>query len=234
MDNNSIQDILDKENLKNENINKHSRISQDNINIDNSKKIDERDASSGILDMSANGNAYNTDGRMVGQWESRYVNDPKARKIQKIEAIYLALLICSSLLLLVLNYNGFLSSFFYVPDEKEFAFSRIVTCTICGLFGGTVFDIKWFYRSIARGFWNKDRIYWRIFSPIISLAFAFCLGSILNENIITLGNGFSAATIGFLAGYFSDEAAGKMAEVAKVLFNTNANKEEKNKNIDYE
>ena len=35
------------------------------------------------------------------------------------------------------------------------------------------------------------------------------------------GDGFSAATLGFLAGYFSDEAVGKMAEVAKVLFNTN-------------
>lgn len=172
-----------------------------------------------------------TDERKQGDWKSRY--EEKARRIQIIEALYLFLLVVLSFTLMLLNFNGALCNMFKILEESKLVFSRMFYCVICGLLGGCIFDIKWFYKSISHGYWNEDRIYWRFFTPIISLSFAFCLACIFEDNIIKLGSGFSASTIGFLAGYFSDEAVGKMAEVAKVLFNTNNSSDkdkEKNEN----
>lgn len=160
-----------------------------------------------------------TDERPQGHWASRYP-DKIVRRTQKIEAIYLVLLVFVSFTVIFFNYTGIIENWFNIPEDKQLHLSRMITCVTCGLLGGTIFDMKWFYKSIAHGYWNIDRIYWRIFTPIISLSFAFCLASIFSDNIIIHGDGFSAATLGFLAGYFSDEAVGKMAEVAKVLFNT--------------
>lgn len=170
------------------------------------------------------------DGRKVGDWKSRYYEDKKCKKMIYRDAIFLTCLILISLSLLLLNYLGIISSCLNIPEEKEIIFSRMFTCTTSGLLGGTIFDIKWFYRSVARGMWNADRFWWRIFSPIISLCFALILGCILNENIIVYGSGFLAASLGFLSGYFSDKAAGKMAEVADVLFNTNKKESDNNEN----
>lgn len=161
-----------------------------------------------------------TDERCQGDWKSRY-SKKKVRIIQIIEAIYLFLIVTVSFVAIFLNYTGALENWFNISDAKQTYFSRVLTCAICGLLGGDIFDMKWFYKSIAHGFWNLDRIYWRIFTPIISMSFAFCLACIFSDNIIIHGDGFSASTLGFLSGYFSDEAVGKMAEVAKVLFNTN-------------
>jgi len=128
-----------------------------------------------------------------------------------------------------LNYIGCFEEWFKISEDKQLYFSQIITCSLCGLLGGAIFDMKWFYKSVAHGFWNEDRIYWRLFTPIISLSFAFCLACIFKNNIVLYGDEFSAATLGFLSGYFSDEAVGKMAEVAKVLFNTNTKNEESTK-----
>lgn len=164
--------------------------------------------------------AGKTDERGQGDWKSRY-SDKRVRITQILEASYLLFIEVISFVALFLNYIDILESWFSIPEAKQLYFSRMFICAICGLLGGTIFDMKWFYKSIAHGFWNIDRIYWRIFTPVISLSFAFCLACIFSDNIIVHGNGFSAATLGFLSGYFSDEAVGKMAEVAKVLFNTN-------------
>lgn len=161
-----------------------------------------------------------TDERDQGEWKSRY-SGTTARKWQIVEAIYIFIMVVLSFVVLVLNYNSCFQQWLCVPEDKQLYFSRIVTCASCGMLGGAIFDMKWFYKSVAHGFWNEDRVYWRIFTPIISLSFAFCLACIFRDNIVVYGDGFSAATLGFLAGYFSDEAVGKMAEVAKVLFNTN-------------
>lgn len=178
-----------------------------------------------LIDDNQNDEPY-TDGRKKGEWQSRYAKIfPKVFHI--IEALYLFILYVSSFTLIVLNYKGLIVELLNISPEKSVIFTRMFYCCISGLLGGTVFTTKWFYRSIARGYWNIDRIYWRLFTPLISLVFAFALGCILNESIIH-GDGFSAASLGFLSGYFSDQAAGKMSEVATVLFqNTLKDKDKK-------
>ena len=160
-----------------------------------------------------------TDERKQGEWKTRYT-DNRAIWRQRIEAIYIMMVIIASFVILLLNYNGVLQSWFCIPNEKQVGFSRLIICSICGLLGGAIFDLKWFYKSIAHGFWNQDRTYWRLFTPVISLGLAFCLACVFSDSVINNGSGNTAATLGFLSGYFSDEAVGKMAEVAKVLFNT--------------
>ena len=172
-----------------------------------------------------------TDERKQGDWKSRY-SGTTAQKWQIVEAIYVLFMVVLSFVVLLLNYNGCIQKWLGISEDQQLFFSRIVTCSVCGLLGGSIFDMKWFYKSVAHGFWNEDRLYWRIFTPIISLSFAFCLACIFKDNIVVYGNGFSAATLGFLAGYFSDEAVGKMAEVAKILFNTNSKPEEKDNKSD--
>lgn len=167
-----------------------------------------------------------TDEREQGTWKTRY-DDKKVITFHVIEAIYLLIMVIISFVLLLLNYMGKFNTWFGIEGNEALLFSRMVSCVACGLLGGTIFDIKWFYKSIAHGYWNADRIYWRLFTPIISLSFAFCLACIFSDNIIVYGSGFTASTLGFLTGYFSDEAVGKMAEVAKVLFNTNKKETDK-------
>lgn len=170
-----------------------------------------------LIDDKQNDEPY-TDGRKKGEWQSRYTEKlPKVFHV--LEAVYLFILYISSFALIILNYKGCIAEFLNISPEKSVIFTKMFYCCISGLLGGTVFTTKWFYRSIARGYWNIDRIYWRLFTPLISLVFAFALGCILNESII-YGDGFSAASLGFLSGYFSDQAAGKMSDVATVLFQT--------------
>ena len=124
-----------------------------------------------------------------------------------------------SLLVIFLCYLDILPSLFHLPEEKMLTFNKMVICMSAGLLGGTINNIKWFYHSIARGFWNEDRKFWRFFTPYVSLVLAFIISCILSDQAIINGSTFSAVTVGFLSGYFSDQAAGKMAEVAAVLFN---------------
>lgn len=176
---------------------------------------------------SPNNNESYADGRAIGEWKSRYP-DTEARIFHILETIYLLILYTVSFVLLIMNYKGILVKFLNFSPDRTLICTRIFYCGIAGLLGGTVFTTKWFYRSIARGIWNIDRIYWRLFTPIISLVFAFALGCILKENLIH-GDGFSAVSLGFLSGYFSDQAAGKMSEVASLLFQTSKDRDKDSK-----
>lgn len=164
-------------------------------------------------------NFSNTDDRKKGVWKTRYPNKC-ARQRQFFEAAYLFVLFLISLSIIFLCYLDVLSECLHIPEAKILTFNKMATCMASGLLGGTINNIKWFYHSVARGFWNEDRKYWRFFTPYVSLVLAFIISCILSDTTIINGSGFSAVTVGFLAGYFSDQAAGKMAEVAAVLFNT--------------
>lgn len=172
-------------------------------------------------------NFSNTDNRDKGDWETKY-NNKKARVFQAFEAAYLFALLVSAVFAIVFSYLDGFTSWLHIPDSKAVVFNRMIVCVSSGLLGGTANNIKWFYHCVARGYWHVDRRYWRIFTPFVSLIMAFVISCIFSDTMIVNGSGFTAVTVGFLAGYFSDEAAGKMAEVAQVLFNTKTNIEAKN------
>ena len=50
-----------------------------------------------------------------------------------------------------------------------------------------------FFRAVSSGMWNKDRVFWRFFSPIVSIAFALVIGAIFSDNIMSVDSfGLSA------------------------------------------
>ena len=76
----------------------------------------------------------------------------------------------------------------------------------------------------ARGYWTQDRRYWRIFSPWVSACIAVVVGCMVVSGYINADQNPSIAVgtcIGFISGYFADEAVGKMSEVAIALFGSN-------------
>jgi len=159
------------------------------------------------------------DGRTAFEWDSKY--DDKARKRMAKEAIYIAAVFILSFVLLFLNYRGVLSRWLSRDEETLLTIEYIAYFSIAGLLGGNVFGIKFFYRAVARGSWHMDRIYWRIFSPFVSMAVALIVGVMISTGILAVHNDTTnlwAIAFGFFAGYFADEAVGKMYDIATLLF----------------
>lgn len=168
------------------------------------------------------------DERPVGNYKSRY-SEKKTRFKQWFEGIYIFSLISLSLIIIGCTYNGYITSLFEMPEIRAIPANRMLYCISAGLLGGAAFDMKWFYKSIAHNCWNEDRVFWRIFSPFISVILAFVMACALSNNLI-YGDGYTAIVIGFSAGYFSDLAAGKMYEVANVIFSSVPHEDKNNKN----
>lgn len=163
------------------------------------------------------------DDREKYEWQSKYKQSVKDSRNpiceMRKEAIYLLILLLVAFLVILANYKGWITNLLGVPTEDVFKVQRIIWCLCAGLIGGTTFSIKIFYRAVARGQWNLDRRYWRLFSPVISVSVtsvvaAFMIDKVLDSHI------YWTYTIGYFAGYFSEHAVGKMYDIAVVLFST--------------
>jgi len=161
-----------------------------------------------------------TDGRKQYHWQSGYPET--ARRQQLREAVFLFVMYIVSFLLLFLTCDGFIFSHLPVSEKSIECLRRYAYYSSAGLLGGVIFDMKHFYRVVARGYWNWDRIYWRIMSPFIAMGIALVVGAMIDSSIMKLAEqpikGAAMVSIGFIAGYFADDAVSKMAEVASVIF----------------
>ena len=155
------------------------------------------------------------DGREKGSYESRYKNKECQKEIKR-DALYISILLALSMILIFLNFLNFFENILGLSGDKSIIFHKVVYCVTSGLLGGSTFGMKYFYRVVARGFWNEDRVYWRIFSPWIAVALSIVMAAIMIKDVSS--SSALAITIGFLTGYFSDEAVSKMYDVACILF----------------
>ncbi len=193
-------------------------VENDTVQEDNAEEEVQDTTVRDVIDANVN-----TDGRKPYEWKSKYPNE--ARGEMKREAIYIGLVLIVSLLGLFLNWCGLFSCWFGVADSRIAPFEGIVFYFFAGLMGGTIFGIKYFYRVIARGYWTQDRKYWRVFSPWISSCVALVVGCMVVSGYINSARTPSTATgicIGFISGYFADEAVGKMTEVAIALIGSSS------------
>lgn len=172
------------------------------------------------------------DGRSVGEWSSRYLGRAWFQIIIEFALLFAYLLIANYLLLEAITEkpeantrNGFIySSLFdvYVAEDK----AKWIALAIAGFVGGTVFDLKWMYHSVARGIWNVDRCLWRIIVPfnsaMVSLftGFLFASGSIPFLKNESFDNYYVLLGFGFVFGYFSDNILAAMQNLAKKAFGT--------------
>ena len=182
----------------------------------------------------------NTDGRKQYDWESKYPEC--AQKEMKKEAIYIAIILIIAFSLLIFIVGGLIDkvgNLIGLEAKKTASLEWVIIYIFSGyLLGGTIFGLKYFYRVVSRGYWSQDRKYWRFFSPWISACVAFVVGCMVLSGYInaTQTQSFAAEIcVGFITGYFADEAVGKMSEVATALFGSNSktdpNKVDSNSNV---
>lgn len=166
-----------------------------------------------------------TDNRALYDYASRWPEN--ARKAQRGEGIYLAVLGVLSLGALL----GTLLATNVADAPRTLPCLSAVFFT--GLLGGTVFSVKWWYHSIARGIWHVDRRAWRIAVPWQGAIVAMFMHVLFKSDLLGILNPAALDKIhnilafGFIVGYFSDSAIAKLAEIADSLFGTTRGGREK-------
>lgn len=186
--------------------------------------MNNKDIENELNDQSTSDTSFNTsdntDGRKQYEFKSKYPDD--IQKEIKEEGRILFLLLFLALTILLVNYIGFFHSFFDCgADSQHIEIQRYVYYSIAGMLGGIIFGMKYYYRVVARGYWHQDRKAWRLMSPFIAMVIAFITGTLIESGFFggeTPKSSAAIVSIGFLAGYFADEAVGKMYEVANVIF----------------
>src|SRR5260221_7040917 len=99
-----------------------------------------------------------TDGRLKGNWKSRY--EAEALSHIKWEQKYLLLLLFTCLFVpLVL---GVISNEWLATSPAKYQnLKKYLFGLFGGTLGGTLFSMKWLVHSVAKDTWNYDRQLWR-------------------------------------------------------------------------
>lgn len=141
-----------------------------------------------------------------------------------IEGLYLLAILAALPVAFISVWNESLRSLVGVSQHEYKTFQTAAYAVLGGVLGGTLFDLKWLYHSVARGTWHRDRLLWRIFTPMISGGLAFALVTLMASGIWPLLNTTKlrlppvVVGTGFLVGYFSDIAIGAATNLAQRLF----------------
>ena len=163
------------------------------------------------------------DGREPGDWKTRYT-DPVARRAIFFESCYLAVLLFSAPIIVLVFWLEHPKNWLHLSDEKYRTLFRYAIAWFSGTLGGTLFDIKWLYHSVAKYKWNRDRRLWRVFTPHISGALSCAVVTLISSGILRVFDHRATESpslvfaLAFLVGYFSDNTIAKLAEVAGTLF----------------
>ena len=177
--------------------------------------------------------ANSTDGRQLLDWQSRYT-DSAARKAIQGEAFYLAAIFFGVPLLVVVLWLEYPKNWLCITDEKYQMLFVYSLAWLGGTFGGTMFDIKWLYHSVAKQIWHLDRRLWRVFTPHISGGLAFVVVALISSGLLRVFDRCATESkslvfgLAFLVGYFSDNSIGKLAEVAGTIFGSVRTDKKKN------
>ena len=162
-----------------------------------------------------------TDGRAKYEWGSRY-KDCRGRIF--LEAAYVALLILALPMALVITYLGLPAQWLHLEGPRASVAQHFALVWLAGCLGGTLFTTKWLYHSVANGYWNADRLLWRIFTPPLSAGIAMAVILLVQSRILPIlstevtASDSGAVAIAIFVGYFSDRAAGRLNELAAKLF----------------
>ncbi len=169
-------------------------------------------------------------GRKPGEWRSKY-REPDAQRGIRFEAGYLAVLLLGVPMAIAILWLDYPKHWLGVSDHKYKGILRYGTAWLSGSLGGTLFDVKWLYHSVARQIWHEDRRLWRLFTPHISGGLAFAFIALISSGMLRIFDRQAVESlslvvgVAFLVGYCSDSAVGKLIEIAETLFGASRGKE---------
>jgi len=165
-----------------------------------------------------------TDFRERLEWHSNY-SEPEARLGITIDAAYIGAVFVLVVAFFLILWLGYPKKWFGISDRQYTPIFFYGLAWLSGTLGGTLFDLKWLYHSVAKGWWNLDRRLWRIFTPHISGGLSFAVIALMSAGVIRVFDSAAIKSsyptvvgIGFLVGYFSDSAIAKLSELADTLF----------------
>jgi len=164
-----------------------------------------------------------SDARPIGEWKTRYA-EREAQLAIRTEFLYLIGLFGLHFLLLFLLWANYLTSWLGLVGVEVTTFKCFVCSILGGMFGGTLFSMKWLYHTVAKNIWNRDRRLWRLLTPLLSLGLSFGFVALIYSDIVKLFNPellqrpIAVYGLGFIVGYFSDSAAAKLAEISATIF----------------
>lgn len=163
--------------------------------------------------------AINKDGRSPYEWDTKY--PPEAIKMIIQDTVYVSIIFLSALGASFICASGVLATDWQLNEST----CKYLQYAFPGLLGGITFGMKYLYRTVARGYWHRDRRVWRVLSPWIALSVSFAIGIMVEAGLFSSSTGelptyveAKRVGIGFLSGYFADQAVGKMCDLADVLF----------------
>lgn len=164
------------------------------------------------------------DGRKPWDWKAKYPPEAATfiNREAKITGAYLAGFVAASAICACLVSNTVDFSVFGV---KFIASPSILLTYFMGGLGSTTFSIKWLIHSVATGKWHVERIYWRVFVPLVGGIYAMVVLGLMSGGFMGAGGGGalgagSTWALAFLVGYFSDGVSGLLSNVANAVFGT--------------
>jgi hypothetical protein len=160
-----------------------------------------------------------TDGRVKGDWKTRYPDSVAQRAIRLEVAYVLFLSFFAPVLMAIIDF-GWPRAWLNLDMATWVRAQHYSFAWLGGLLGGSLFTMKWMYHSVAKGTWNQDRRLWRIFTPLLSAGVGFTVVvlsaarvlPVFGEDVVSTNPG--ALAVGILVGYFSDLTMSRIAEVA--------------------
>lgn len=160
------------------------------------------------------------DGRLAGEWEPRYSEGDAAKRIKQ-EAWYVGLSFVLYLSLIALVSYGTVREVWRIDPNLVEPVAPALLAYLGGSLGGTLFDMKWLYHSVAKNQWNADRRLWRVFTPALSGGGAMCIILLSSAQVLPLfgsdvvNTRSGALGIGIVLGYFSDRVFSALEGFAK-------------------
>jgi hypothetical protein len=160
-----------------------------------------------------------TDGRVVGDWKTRY-KDKTAQRAILVEVVYVLLITFLAPALMAIAEFGWPRIWLHLDMSTWVPVQHYSFAWLGGLLGGSLFTMKWMYHSVAKGTWNQDRRLWRLFTPLLSAGVGFTIVilsaarviPVFGADIVSTNGG--ALAVGILVGYFSDLTMSRLSEVA--------------------
>lgn len=159
------------------------------------------------------------DGRAKGSWQTRY-SDSAARKAIRVEFIYVLIITLLAPVSIAITSFGWPRAWLHLDMPTWVHVQHYSYAWLGGLFGGSLFTMKWLYHSVAKGSWHQDRRLWRIFTPLLSAGVGFTIVLLSATRVLplfgadTVGTNGGALGVGVLVGYFSDLTLSRLADVA--------------------